>query len=134
MPKSDHGFRSVPIPDTTAAFLKEYISTLPGTYLFTCRDGSNMTHSAYVKMWASIVKKINYAAGGTDTFPVVSGLTAHIFRHNYCTNLCYQVPAISIKKIAQLMGDTEKMVLDVYNHIMEEKEDAAAVVNDVLAI
>ena len=32
------------------------------------------------------------------------------------------------------MGDTEKMVLDVYNHIMEEKEDAAAVVNDVLAI
>lgn len=134
MPKSDHGFRSVPIPDTTAAFLKEYISTLPGTYLFTCRDGSNITHSAYVKMWGSIVKKINYAAGGTDAFPVVSGLTAHIFRHNYCTNLCYQVPAISIKKIAQLMGDTEKMVLDVYNHIMEEKEDAAAVVNDVLAI
>ena len=32
------------------------------------------------------------------------------------------------------MGDTEKIVLDVYNHIMEEKEDAAAVVNDVLAI
>ena len=59
---------------------------------------------------------------------------AHIFRHNYCTNLCYQVPAISIKKIAQLMGDTEKMVLNVYNHIMEEKEDAAKVVNDTLAI
>ena len=32
------------------------------------------------------------------------------------------------------MGDTEKMVLGVYNHIMEEKEDAASVVNDVLAI
>ena len=44
------------------------------------------------------------------------------------------MPAISIKKIAQLMGDTEKMVLDVYNHIMDEKEDAAAVVNDILAI
>ena len=32
------------------------------------------------------------------------------------------------------MGDTEKIVLNVYNHIMEEKEDAAKVVNDTLAI
>lgn len=134
MPKSNNGFRTVPVPDSTAAFLKGYVADLPGTYLFTCRDGSSMTHSAYVKMWQSIVRKMNYAAGGTDAFPVISDLTAHIFRHNYCTNLCYQVPAISIKKIAQLMGDTEKMVLDVYNHIMDEKEDAAAVVNDILAI
>ena len=132
--KSINGTRTLPIPDTTAVFLKRYIDTIPGTYLFTCRDGSNMTSSAYAKMWQSIVRKINYAAGGTDAFPVVTGLTAHIFRHNYCTNLCYQVPAISIKKIAQLMGDTEKMVLNVYNHIMEEKEDAAKVVNDTLAI
>ena len=134
MPKSDNGFRTVPIPDTTAAYLKSYISRLSGTYLFTCKDGSNMTHSAYVKMWQSIVRKMNRAAGGTDAFPVISDLTAHIFRHNYCTNLCYKVPAISIKKIAQLMGDTEKMVLNVYNHIMDEKEDAAAVVNDILAM
>nr|WP_249397948.1 tyrosine-type recombinase/integrase [Roseburia hominis] len=118
----------------TAAYLKEYLAALPGSYLFTCRDGFIMTHSAYVKMWQSIVRKMNHAAGGTGAFPVISDLTAHIFRHNYCTNLCYQVPAISIKKIAQLMGDTEKMVLDVYNHIMDEKEDAAAVVNDILAV
>lgn len=134
MPKTSNGFRTVPIPDSTARFLKTYISQISGTYLFTCRDGSNITHSSYVKMWKSIVKKINYAAGGTDAFPKVFDLTAHIFRHNYCTNLCYKVPEISIKKIAQLMGDTEKMVLGVYNHIMEEKEDAASVVNDVLAI
>jgi hypothetical protein len=25
--------------------------------------------------------------------------------------------------IAKLMGDTEKVVIDVYNHVMEEKED-----------
>lgn len=134
MPKTSNGIRTVPIPDTTAAFLKDYIAGLKGTYLFTCRDGSNMTLSAYTKMWKSIVKKINYAAGGTDAFPQVFDLTAHIFRHNYCTNLCYKVPEISIKKIAQLMGDTEKMVLEVYNHIMDEKEDAASVVNDILAI
>lgn len=134
MPKTDNGFRTVPIPDSTAAFLKEYIANQSGTYLFTCKDGSLITHSAYTKMWASIVKKMNYAAGGTDTFPIIDDLTAHIFRHNYCTNLCYKVPEISIKKIAALMGDTEKMVMEVYNHIMEEKEDTTAVVNDVLAI
>lgn len=135
LPKSDNGFRTLPIPDSTARYLKQYISSLSGTYLFTCiSSGEKMTKSAYVKMWASIVKKMNYAAGGTDAFPVIQGLTAHIFRHNYCTNLCYKVPEISIKKIAQLMGDTEKMVLEVYNHIMEEKEDPVAVINDVLAM
>jgi len=134
LPKTDNGFRTLPIPDSTASYLKEYISGLKGTYLFTCRDGSLITHSSYVKMWSSIVRKMNYAAGGTDAFPKIYDLTAHIFRHNYCTNLCYKVPEISIKKIAALLGDTEKMVLEVYNHIIEEKEDAAGVVNDVLAI
>lgn len=134
VPKTDNGFRRLPIPDSTAAFLKEYISNLDGTQLFTSRNSSLITHSSYVKMWSSIVRKINQAAGGTDAFPVINGLTAHIFRHNYCTNLCYHVPEISIKKIAQLMGDTEKMVMDVYNHIIEEKEDPAGVINDILAV
>ena len=134
MPKTENGFRTLPVPDSTAAYLKEYVADIKGTYLFTCRDGKLITHSSYVKMWNSIVRKMNHAIGGTDAFPKINGLTAHIFRHNYCTNLCYKVPEISIKKIAALMGDTEKMVLEVYNHIMDEKEDTTAVVNDVLAI
>ena len=134
MPKTDNGFRILPVPESTAEFLKNYITNIKESQLFTCADGTLITHSSYVKMWKSIQKKINYAAGGTDAFPAVQGLTAHIFRHNYCSNLCYQVPAISIKKIAQLMGDTEKMILNVYNHIIDEKEDAASVINDVLAV
>ncbi len=134
VPKTENGFRCLPIPDSAARFLKYYLAKLQGTQLFTCRDGSLITHSSYVKMWSSIVKKMNHAAGGTDAFPVINGLTAHIFRHNYCTNLCYQVPAVSIKKIAQLMGDTEKIVMDVYNHIVEEKENAAALINDIMAL
>ena len=30
------------------------------------------------------------------------------------------------------MGDTEKMVLDVYNHIILEKEDAASAVESAM--
>lgn len=134
MPKTANGVRSVPVPKDAAAFLKEYISETSGAQLFTCRNGELITQSSYVKMWESIVKKMNMAAGGTDAFPVIEGLTAHIFRHNYCTNLCYKVPAISIKKIAQLMGDTEKVIIDVYNHIIEEKEDVSEVVASALAM
>lgn len=134
-PKSDHGFRTVPIPDSVAGFLEEYVRGLSRPYLFTnLRGGDLMTRTGYNKMWRQIVKKMNEAAGGSEAFPVVTGLTAHIFRHNYCTNLCYQIPTISIKKIASLLGDTDKMVLNVYNHIMEEKEDVKTVVNNILAI
>lgn len=101
MPKTDHGFRTVPLSDAAAGFLKEYISGINGVQLFTCQDGS---------------------------------LTAHIFRHNYCTNLCYKVPEISIKKITQLMGDTEKMVMDVYNHVIDEKEYVFGAIESALAI
>ena len=62
----------------------------------------------------------------------IEDLTSHIFRHNYCTNLCYQFPKISIKMIARLVGDSEKVVLEVYNHLMLEKEDSISAVNDAL--
>ena len=62
----------------------------------------------------------------------MSFFISHIFRHNYCTNLCYQFPKISIKMIARLVGDSEKVVLEVYNHLMLEKEDSISAVNDAL--
>ena len=55
-----------------------------------------------------------------------------VIRHNYCTQLCYQIPKISIKKIARLMGDTEKMVLNVYDHIIEEQEKAGEAVENAI--
>ena len=91
-----------------------------------------MTASVYHKTLESILKKMNAAAGGTEHDQKVTGLTAHMFRHNYCASLCYQMPNISIKKISQLLGDTEKMVLEVYNHILEEKENVKEVVSDAM--
>ena len=43
--------------------------------------------------------------------------------------MCYQIPRISIKKIAQLLGDSEAVVINVYNHIQMEREDAAGAVD-----
>jgi len=53
---------------------------------------------------------------------------------NYCTNLCYQIPTISIKKIAELLGDQEKMVIEVYNHVILDKEVAQSAVEQALCI
>ena len=119
--KTARGQRTVPMPRYLFDFLKEYIKTV-NNYLITKLDSSEMTLSSFEKMWEQIIKKMNIAAGGTDTIRIIHGLTPHIFRHNYCTRLCYQVPAISTKMIAKLLGDTEKMVIDVYSHILVDKE------------
>ena len=37
-------------------------------------------------------------------------------------------------KIAELMGDTEKMVLEVYNHIIQERESPAEIVSETFQI
>ena len=133
-PKSKNGFRTIPIPDDVIKIIKPYVSSIPTAQLFTKADGGLVTRSAYRRLWASIISKMNTAAGGTDSFPLIADLSAHIFRHNYCTNLCYCVPSISTKKIAQLLGDSERMVLEVYNHIMENKEDVSSVINLALAL
>lgn len=133
-PKSYNGFRTVPIPPFVREYLETYIPTVKGAYLIPKNDGGLLTKSGYDKMWAQIASKMNLAAGGTKELKVIYGFTAHTFRHNYCTNLCYQIPAISIKKIAQLLGDTEAMVINVYNHIKEEKEDVEEVVKTAIAL
>ena len=133
-PKTENGSRTVPMPRFLVDHLIEYLPDLRSAFLLHTRDGSMMTKSSYRRMWESIVRKMNEAAGGTDSIHVIYGLTAHIFRHNYCTELCYQIPSISTKKIARLLGDTEKMVIDVYSHILEEKEDAQSVIETAIAL
>ena len=149
-PKSENGVRDIPMPPGMVKFMRRYLAQLPGDMLFCKLNGEPMTKSSYDKMWASIQKKLTAAyqkaweaeqkasgvdlreAGEPDWGTVgFEDLTAHVFRHNYCTSLCYQMiqgGRISFKKIAELLGDTEKMVMEVYNHIIEEQEDASGVV------
>ena len=111
-------------------FLKEFLQAytqVSGYNLITKQDGSIITESSYVKMWKSIQKKIDNSLGEGAS----KNLTAHSFRHNYCTRLCYQIPLISTKMIAKLLGDDEKMVIDVYSHILEEKEDCQSAIANI---
>ena len=109
-PKSDNGVRKVPLPESSIELIQPFVET-ENSYIFHGRNKKIMTDTAYRRMWESIISNMN-AVSETK----ITDLTAHILRHNYCTELCYQVPLISTKKIAQLLGDTEQMVLEVYSH------------------
>lgn len=125
-PKSQRGYRRVPMPDFLKKFLQAY--TQVSSYnLITKQDGKQITASSYVKMWQSIQNKIDNVLGVGFS----KEITAHSFRHNYCTRLCYQIPLISTKMIAKLLGDDEKMVIDVYSHILEEKEDCQSAITNI---
>lgn len=125
-PKSQRGYRRVPMPDFLKKFLQAY--TQVSSYnLITKQDGKQITASSYVKMWQSIQNKIDNVLGVGFS----KKITAHSFRHNYCTRLCYQIPLISTKMIAKLLGDDEKMVIDVYSHILEEKEDCQSAITNI---
>ena len=134
-PKTDNSIRSVPIPEAAVKYIKPYVQSNQDKYLFHGRNRDMMTDSAYKRMWESIVSSMNIALGYNPNAKInrspkpIQGLTAHIFRHDYCTQLCYQVPRISTKMIARMLGDTEQMVLNVYSHIDEEKEDVINAIN-----
>ncbi len=127
-PKTNRGFRTVPIAPPLAEFLRQYLPTVQTGFLVHGKGGDIMTQSAFRRMWEQIIKKFEAATGGK-----VQGLTPHIFRHNLCTELCYQIPQLSTKKIARIMGHDESMVMRVYSHILEEKENAPAAFNQIFA-
>lgn len=139
-PKSKNGIRKVPIPAAMAEKVRAFVDASDGGFLWRTRDGSKMTETGYVRMWESIVMSLNIAAGykpfarKDKGIKQITDLTAHILRHNWCTEMCYQVPKVTTKMIARIFGDDEKMVLEIYSHIVEEKESPATAVNDAFAV
>lgn len=135
-PKSDNGIRIIPLPDVSIPKIQPFVESEQG-YIFHGQDKDIMTANAYRRMWDSILCSLNMAVGYDPQAKKnriekpIKGLTAHIFRHNYCTELCYQIPKISTKKVAQLLGDNEKMVIEVYSHMIEEKENTSDALNNI---
>lgn len=123
--KSDAGNRTIPIPQSTAPFLRDYLKTLDTFYLFPGKNADTMSETQYRRMWKHIVEKMNDAVTTEKEKLIgaepIQGLTAHIFRHNYCTMLYYS--GITHKKAVELMGHADmKMIMEVYAHLDDKKE------------
>ena len=122
-PKTYDSKRTNPIIEPLLSALQEYRRDVKGLYLFTKKDGGLMTESAYRRMWESIRKKINIAAGGTEEQRGVSSLTSHILRHTYATNLYYA--GVDLKAAQKLMGHSSlKMLMEIYTHYDERQDDS----------
>ena len=110
--------RVLPVPDS-------FWSRIPETktmYYFTEDNGQLLRHHKADDFARGILKKINEAMGGTDKLKVTD-MTLYNCRHHKAS-LLYYLPGISVKKKAQYMGHSEKMFLQTYSHMMEDKEDS----------
>lgn len=121
--------RIIPMSDALISVCEPYLATLKHTNLFFMDDGYYLTKSAYRRMWERVLKEIQ-----NNSKEPIFGLTPHIFRHNYCSSLCNKIPEISITKIAEILGDSEKMVIEVYNHELSNKEKPHEVIASALAL
>ena len=135
--KSDAGNREIPIPDSAAPFFRQFLKSVDTFYLFPGKNTETLSKTQYVKMWNRIVKKMNDTVT-TEKEKIIGaqpigGLTAHIFRHTYCTMLYYS--GISQKKAVELMGHSDlKMIMEVYAHLDEKKEAVHEKIGELIRI
>lgn len=123
--KTSSGTRNIPIPISVKPHLSVYLRQSNSLYLFTDKDGNLLTKSMLRRMWDNIIRKMNEAVCSEKELVIgnlhITGLTPHLFRHNYCTMLYYS--GISQKKAVELMGHSDiTMIMNVYAHLDEEKE------------
>ena len=133
-PKTNAGYREIPIPNKLLISLQKYIAEINSVYLFTqSTNGQLMTKSSLRQFWNNILNKLNIAAGGKQYKTshkskdgkapiqlIASDITPHMFRHTYATNLYYA--GIDIKTAQTLLGHSSiQMTLDIYTHLDDNK-------------
>lgn len=115
-PKSDAGYRDLPLLDQCFSFISYYLSTLNTPYLFSSlRSGELISEQSYKKMWESIIKKMNMKVKELGYNEEINTLTPHIFRHNYACML--EKADIPLKERQYLMGHSSIVItMDTYTH------------------
>lgn len=125
--KNATSLRSVPLPDKYINMYSDYLRGCTGLiWTEETNPGKAMTDASYECFFAKIKKKLSMVC------PSCAELTAHMFRHNYATMLYYS--NISIKMAAKLLGHSSvDMIMKVYAHLDEQKENAAEKLNAVFS-
>lgn len=116
--------REIPIPDSLYKTITGERER--GIFVFLNDEGRPLSRSEYKRLHKRVFEAINKALGGTDTLDVLDGMTFYSFRHTYATQVLYyqgvKKGLITTKKAAQIMGHSEKMFIERYTHIDDNKE------------
>ncbi len=114
--------RKIPLSVEYIQKLKPYLQSLKSLYLFNC-NGKLMSKTVKSDMWIRIKKEINLQLGGTGKLDMTDGLRPYTFRHNFCCT-CYYA-GLTPLMTSRLMGNSPAMVMNVYAHLDESKEDTS---------
>lgn len=131
-PKSNAGYRIIPMTTECSTFMNYYINSLENEYLFySINNNELITEQSFKKMWASIMDEIYKKADELKLDKPV-GLTSHVFRHNYATMLYHA--GVGLKEAQYLMGHSSiSMTLDIYTHLDHNTIQATSKLDKYLA-
>jgi len=123
-PKTKNSYRSILLDKETMAQLKKYKSWCKKTMLFF---GKSFTEDSFVF--------ISYQRGTPISEPLIQHamakviretgfkrITPHGLRHSHATILVASKKKIPVKTIAERLGNTPKMIYEVYGHNYDELE------------
>jgi integrase len=115
----ERGQRRVPIHPRLARWLRQHMRLAGDLYLFTPEGQDRPLGRSEWRKWIMAA----YKAGGIRYGRKKDALTAHSLRHTFGSWLT--ITDVHPKKIAALMGDTVKEVMDTYSHLIDEDLEEA---------
>lgn len=121
-PKSDSGYRTIPVPNRVVATLRIWKLACPGHDLdlvFPSTRGKVLSHGVMAKKH---IKPILVAAGVTkDKDEAAAKYTAHIFRHAAAS--LWIERGLNAKRVQTLVGHGSiQVTFDTYGHLFEQAE------------
>ena len=120
-PKSESGFREIPMSETVCQAFRQAIEnrnhvqpiTVDGysNFIFLNKQGNPMYNSLYTTAFKGLVKKYCKYYGENALPPI----TPHIFRHTFCTNMANK--GMTPNNLQYVMGHKNvNMTLNYYSH------------------
>lgn len=129
-PKSENGFRTVPIPDWLLSMLKQMPRNIDKTAFVFSNTNQPMTEQRYKRSWKSLLRTMDIMNGAKLYRNVIieetidHTITPYHLRHTYCTNLCKQ--GIDLKTAQYLMGHASiEMTAEIYTHVDTDMVETA---------
>lgn len=141
--KSAAARRDVPIPPTLVGCLADLQRTATGDYVISSSDGQPWSMTAYRNAWRYITRRQTGTAKRTEHGETVLrekklgetvrnskvqitidfGVTPHILRHTYITNLI--LSGANVKIVQYLAGHSKvETTLNIYTHLIERSPEA----------
>ncbi|MDR1688295.1 MAG: tyrosine-type recombinase/integrase [Clostridiales bacterium] len=132
-PKSQSGFREMPIPDILIPFLiKQCAGKSPGDYVFPCVDGRRPTGTAVRRWWESFLRQCHLTSGAKtyrnaliiETSKFGTDISPQNLRHDYATSI--HAAGVHEKEQKSFLGHKSSDVTDRYREVSEESFNRAA--------